>query len=103
MGSEELDQPQPLLAVGGAGVISVLSNVAPRDTVEVWRAFGRGDVARAAAVHRRLYPLVRWLFADVNPVPVKAALGAMGLCSPACRLPLAAGSPPPPQLLEGLA
>jgi 4-hydroxy-tetrahydrodipicolinate synthase len=93
----------PLLSVGGTGVISVLSNVAPRDTVEVWRAWQRGDVARAADTHRKLYPLVRWLFAEVNPVPVKAALAAMGLCSPACRLPLAAGSPPPAGLLEGLA
>ncbi|MFZ5476069.1 MAG: 4-hydroxy-tetrahydrodipicolinate synthase [Myxococcota bacterium] len=92
----------PLLSVGGLGVISVLSNVAPRDTVAVWHAWRGGDPALAAARHRRLYPLVRWLFAETNPVPVKAALAAMGLCAPDCRLPLAAGSPPPEGLLAEL-
>jgi 4-hydroxy-tetrahydrodipicolinate synthase len=92
----------PLLAVGATGVISVLSNLAPRDTVAVWEAFRGGDVPLAAARHRRLYPLVHWLFAQSNPVPAKAGLAAMGLCSADCRLPLTAGSPPPAALLEGL-
>lgn len=93
----------PLLSVGGTGVVSVLSNVAPAQTVAVWKAWIARDTAAAAAGHRALYPLVRWLFAQTNPVPVKAALAAMGLCSADCRLPLSAGSPPPPELLAGVA
>lgn len=92
----------PHLSVGGAGVVSVLSNVAPAATVAVWHAWKEKETATAAARHRMLYPLVRWLFAQTNPVPCKAALAAMGLCQPDCRLPLTAGSPPPPELLQGL-
>lgn len=93
----------PLLSVGGAGVISVLSNVAPAATVAVWQAWKEGDSATAAARHRALYPLVRWLFAQSNPVPCKAALAALGLCAPDCRLPLTAGQAPPAGLLVGIA
>ncbi len=92
----------PLLSVGSTGVISVLSNVVPRLTVAVWEAWRRGDVTEAARIHRQLYPLVRYLFAQSNPVPVKAALAAMGLCSAECRLPLTAGKAPAPALLVGL-
>lgn len=92
----------PLLAVGGAGVISVLSNVAPRRTVAVWDAWQRGDVAAARAEHAALYALVGWLFAESNPVPCKMALAAMGLCGPTLRMPLVAGSPPPSGLLDGM-
>lgn len=93
----------PLLAVGGAGVISVLSNVAPKRTVAVWDAWQRGDVAAARAEHAALYALVGWLFAESNPVPCKMALAAMGLCGSALRLPLVEGAPPPPGLLDGMA
>lgn len=93
----------PLLSVGGAGVISVLSNLAPAQTAEVWSAWNTGDVARAAAIHRRLYPVVKFLFSTTSPVPCKAALAAMGLCSAECRLPLPSGCPIPAGLLEGLA
>ncbi len=93
----------PLLSVGGTGVISVLSNVAPAATVAVWRAWKDKEPATAAARHRALYPLVRWLFAQSNPVPCKAALAALGLCTPDCRLPLTTGQAPPAELLEGIA
>ncbi len=93
----------PLLAVGGTGVISVLSNVAPAATVAIWEAWRGGDAASAAAGHRALYPLIRWLFSESNPVPCKAALAALGLCNPDCRLPLTAGQAPPPHLLAGIA
>lgn len=92
----------PLLAVGGAGVISVLSNVAPAQTVAIWNAWQAGDVKGAAAGHRALYPLIGALFAEVNPVPVKMALAAMGLCDPVFRGPLAPGTPLPAHLLTGL-
>lgn len=92
----------PLLSVGGAGVISVLSNVAPADTVGLYDAWRHGDTANATAIHRRLYPLIRYLFAETNPVPCKAALAAMGLCLPDCRLPLTAGKPPTAALIAGV-
>lgn len=78
----------PLLAVGGAGVISVLSNVAPAATVALWRAARAGDLAEATRIHRRLLPLVDWLFHTTNPIPCKAALASMGLARNECRLPL---------------
>lgn len=91
----------PLCTVGGAGVISVLSNVAPAETSLVWSRLVAGDLAGAAQVHRRLYPLVKYLFAEVNPVPVKAAMAAMGLGTADVRLPLAPGQRPPAGLLDG--
>jgi 4-hydroxy-tetrahydrodipicolinate synthase len=93
----------PLLSVGGAGVISVLSNVAPRDTVAVWDAWRAGDTARAAALHRALYPLVHFLFSASNPVPCKSAMAAMGLMDGRCRLPLTAGAAPAAALIDGRA
>lgn len=93
----------PLLSVGGAGVISVLSNLAPAQTASVWNMWQAGDVAGAAALHRRLYPVVKFLFSTTSPVPCKAALAAMGLGSADCRLPLPTGCAIPQGLLEGLA
>lgn len=92
----------PLLTVGGKGVISVLSNVAPRRTVAVWEAWKRGDVAAAHAEHAALYPVVRYLFAESNPIPVKMMMADMGLCRSELRLPLAPGTPPDEALLPDL-
>jgi 4-hydroxy-tetrahydrodipicolinate synthase len=78
----------PLLAVGGAGVISTSSNVAPEHMCELVRSFQRGDVARARVIHHELLPLFDALFCESNPIPLKAALGAMGLCDDEIRLPL---------------
>jgi 4-hydroxy-tetrahydrodipicolinate synthase len=93
----------PLCAVGGGGVVSVLSNVAPRLCARIWSALSRGDLAEAGRLHLGSLPVSRFLFAQTNPVPVKAMLGAMGLCSPECRLPLWEGAAPPAGLTEGLA
>ncbi|MBR3083028.1 MAG: 4-hydroxy-tetrahydrodipicolinate synthase [Oscillospiraceae bacterium] len=82
------DQIVPLLAMGGAGVISVLSNVLPRKTVELCDRFFAGDVAGSAALQLELFPLVRALFSEVNPIPVKAAMAEMGFCQNILRLPL---------------
>lgn len=92
----------PLLSVGGTGVISVLSNVAPALTVAVWTAWTKGETAEARRIHASLYAVCQGLFAEVNPVPCKAALAMMGLGSARCRLPLAAGSWPPGISLDGL-
>jgi 4-hydroxy-tetrahydrodipicolinate synthase len=78
----------PLLAIGGRGVISTTSNVAPAEMVRLVRAFGKGDVAGARASHYHLLPLFDALFCETNPIPVKCALHLMGLCGPEIRLPL---------------
>lgn len=93
----------PLLAVGGAGVISVLSNVAPRRTLAVWEAFTRGDVEAARRAHYALLPVTRYLFAETNPIPAKMLMAEMGLCTAELRLPLAPGSLPDDALLADLA
>jgi 4-hydroxy-tetrahydrodipicolinate synthase len=91
-----------LMSVGGAGVISVISNLAPEMTVALARAAAAGDRDAISRINPRLQPVVDYLFSESNPVPCKAALAAMGLCSDELRLPLAAGTAPPAALLEGL-
>lgn len=82
------DQVVPILAMGGQGVISVLSNVLPRQTVEMCDRFFAGDVAGAAEMQCKLLDLIQALFCEVNPIPVKAATAAMGFCRNYLRLPL---------------
>lgn len=82
------DQIVPIMACGGKGVISVLSNVAPRETVELCRKFREGDVAGAMEMQKRYLPLINALFCEVNPIPVKAAVAAMGFGENYLRLPL---------------
>ena len=82
------DQIVPLLAVGGIGVISVLSNVAPRATHEMVAKFMEGDVKGACELQLKYRDLVKWLFCEVNPIPVKAAVEAMGFCENYLRSPL---------------
>ena len=82
------DQIVPLLSLGGSGVISVLSNVLPRKTVEMCDRFFAGDVAGSAKIQLDLIDLINALFCEVNPIPVKAAVSAMGFCENYLRLPL---------------
>ncbi|MBR5242374.1 MAG: 4-hydroxy-tetrahydrodipicolinate synthase [Clostridia bacterium] len=82
------DQIVPLLSLGGSGVISVLSNVLPRKTVEMCDKFFAGDVMGSAKIQLDLIDLVNALFCEVNPIPVKAAVSAMGFCENHLRLPL---------------
>ena len=82
------DQIVPILAMGGKGVISVLSNPAPKKTVEICDKFFAGDVKGAAALQCEMLPLINALFCEVNPIPVKAAMSAMGFCENYLRLPL---------------
>jgi len=81
------------MAVGGTGVISVVSNVDPEGTVAVYEAFRRGELEDARRRNLALLDLVDYLFDDTNPVPTKAAMAAMGLCHERVRLPLAGGDP----------
>ena len=82
------DQIVPILAMGGMGCISVLSNVIPTETVAITDKFFAGDVAGAAKLQCDYMPLVRSLFCESNPIPVKAAMAAMGFCENYLRLPL---------------
>ena len=77
-----------LLSIGGKGVVSVVSNLAPRQVCDLVRRFQSGDVAGAQAIHYSLLPLVDVLFCETNPIPVKAAASELGWCSPEMRLPL---------------
>jgi 4-hydroxy-tetrahydrodipicolinate synthase len=78
----------PLLALGGKGVISVVSNVAPAEMVDLVRAFRAGDLVRARDTYDRLLPLMDVLFIETNPIPVKAAVALRGLILDEIRLPL---------------
>ena len=78
----------PLMAIGGAGIISVVSNVAPADMAGLVDAFVAGDMAKAKALHYKMSPLIDALFIEVNPIPVKAALALMGKIEYEYRLPL---------------
>lgn len=82
------DQIVPLLSMGGKGVISVLSNVAPRQTHEICQKFFDGDVKGSAQMQLDAVPLVSALFSEVNPIPVKAAMNMMGKEVGPLRLPL---------------
>ena len=82
------DEIVPILAAGGAGVISVLSNLLPRQTSELCKRFFAGDIAGSMEMQCAYLPLIRALFSEVNPIPVKAAMAAMGFCDDYLRLPL---------------
>ena len=78
----------PMMSVGATGVISVLSNVAPKAYVDMCRLAMSNDFAGAYEIHKRFYPLAHDLFLEANPIPVKAALADMGLIAEEYRLPL---------------
>jgi len=82
------DQIIPVLSLGGKGVISVLSNVLPKETSRMCHLFMEGNVAEARKMQLQYLPLVDALFCEVNPIPAKAAMSAMGFCENYLRLPL---------------
>ena len=82
------DQVVSLLALGGKGVISVVSNVAPELVHNCCQAFFDGDTAKACALQLEMLPLEEALFCEVNPIPVKYAMNVLGWNAGECRLPL---------------
>ena len=82
------DQIVPIMSLGGKGVISVLSNLMPKATSEMCKKFASGDVKGAAKMQLDLLALTNALFCEVNPIPVKAAMAAMGFCEDFLRMPL---------------
>ena len=83
----------PLMAVGGRGIISVAGNEIPAEMVQMVEAAERGDFAAARAIHTRILPLMLGNFIESNPVPVKAAMAAMGLIEEIYRLPMTSPKP----------
>lgn len=90
----------PLLSVGGCGVISVVGNVVPERVRKLITTWSKGNPMEAQTVHEELLPLIRAMFWEPNPIPVKTALSMMGLCEEELRLPL---TPLSPELREPLA
>jgi len=83
----------PLMAIGGAGIVSVVANIVPKDVKEMVTAFASGDIAKARRLHYRLAPLVKAMFIETNPIPVKTAMGLLGMCEPSLRLPMCEMAP----------
>ncbi len=82
------DQIVPVMSLGGRGVISVLSNILPRETHDICEKFAKGDAAGSLKLQLEYLELINNLFIEVNPIPVKTACGLMGLCRGDMRLPL---------------
>ena len=82
------DQTLPILSLGGKGVISVLSNLLPAETSKMCHLYLDGDTAAATALQLKYLPLIHALFSEVNPIPAKAAMSAMGWCQNFLRMPL---------------
>ncbi|MBU2573076.1 MAG: 4-hydroxy-tetrahydrodipicolinate synthase [Elusimicrobia bacterium] len=78
----------PMMSVGARGVVSVVSNIAPAETAQMCALFLKGETEGAARLHHKLFPLIKALFVETNPIPVKHAASLMGLCGGELRLPL---------------
>ena len=77
-----------VLSLGGGGVVSVISNLAPQQMMEIYRRFAAGDIEGARELQSRLLPLMRAMFIETNPAPIKYAMTSLGLCGGELRLPL---------------
>jgi len=78
----------PVLSIGGSGVISVAANIVPRDVADLVGAFEKGNIKKAQNLHYKLLPLIKVLFIETNPIPIKTAMGLLGMCEPDLRLPM---------------
>ena len=82
------DEITPLLSMGGYGVISVLSNMLPKETVDICDSYFAGDIKKSMSLQLKYLPLIRALFSEVNPIPIKSAMAKLGYCENYLRLPL---------------
>lgn len=94
------DQIVPLMSLGGKGVISVLSNVAPKAAHDICQLYLDGDVKASCALQLKALPLIRALFSEVNPIPVKKAVELLGLCGGTVRDPLTELEPDHTEILK---
>ena len=94
------DQIVPVLSLGGKGVISVLSNVAPKETHDMVMSYLEGDVKKSCQMQLEALELVKALFCEVNPIPVKAAVNMMGFETGSLRMPLTEMEPQNKEVLK---
>ncbi|HEV3111961.1 MAG TPA: 4-hydroxy-tetrahydrodipicolinate synthase [Candidatus Binataceae bacterium] len=92
----------PLIALGAKGVISVITNIMPREMGEMACAALEGNYTRAREIHYRMLPLMRALFIETNPIPIKHAMSLLKKCSPEVRMPLTPMSPPAADKLKAV-
>jgi len=92
----------PLMALGAGGVISVITNVMPREMVEMVAAALAGNYTRAREIHYLMLPMMRALFIETNPIPIKHAMSLLKKCSPEVRMPLTPMSPPAADRLKAV-
>ena len=78
----------PVLSIGGVGIISVVANIVPADVASLVSAFEKGDLKKAGELHYKLLPLIKAVFLETNPIPIKTAMGLLGMCEPDLRLPM---------------
>jgi len=78
----------PVLSIGGTGVISVVANIVPRDVANLVTEFQKGNIKKAQEIHYRLLSLIKAMFIETNPIPVKTAMGLLNMCEPDLRLPM---------------
>jgi len=78
----------PVLSIGGTGVISVVANIVPKDVANLVSEFEKGNLKKAEELHFKLLPLIKAVFIETNPIPVKTAMGLLGMCEPDLRLPM---------------
>ncbi|MBM3244237.1 MAG: 4-hydroxy-tetrahydrodipicolinate synthase [Candidatus Omnitrophica bacterium] len=83
----------PVLGIGGTGIISVVANIVPKDVANLVHEFEKGNIKKAQEIHFKLLPLVKAMFIETNPIPVKTAMGILGMCEPDLRLPMCAMAP----------
>ena len=78
----------PVLSIGGTGIISVVANIVPRDVADLVSAFEKGNIKKAQSLHYKLLPLIKAVFIETNPIPIKTAMGLLGMCEADLRLPM---------------
>ncbi|MFH0764629.1 MAG: 4-hydroxy-tetrahydrodipicolinate synthase [Candidatus Omnitrophota bacterium] len=78
----------PVLSIGGVGIISVAANIIPGDVADMCRAFEQGNIKKAEELHYKMLGLIKAMFIETNPIPVKTAMGLMKMCEPDLRLPM---------------
>jgi len=78
----------PVLSIGGTGIVSVVANIIPADVAKMVSLFENGDLKAAQDMHYKMLPLIKSMFIETNPIPVKTAMGLLGMCEPDLRLPM---------------
>lgn len=78
----------PVLSIGGIGIISVVANIVPAEVADLVSAFAKGDFKKAKELHYKLLPLIKAVFLETNPIPIKTAMGLLGMCEAGLRLPM---------------